>query len=71
MFQRLSLDLGLLQMRKVVHIPVVFAGETSFHIACLLAYKFSLLAYSEAVRVMGAFRNHGYLFQRKHRRGPR
>jgi len=43
------LDLGFLQIREVVDIPVVFAAETSFHIACLLAHKFSLLAYNEAL----------------------
>ena len=43
------LDLGFLEIREVVNIPVVFAAETSFHIAAVLAHKFSLLAYNESL----------------------
>jgi allantoin racemase len=42
-------DPGSLQIREVVDIPVVFAAETSFHLACLLAHKFSLLGYNAAL----------------------
>lgn len=36
-------DLGYAELREAVDIPVVFMGETSYLLACLLAPKFSLL----------------------------
>ena len=41
------LDTGFLQIREVVDIPVAFSAETSFHFACLLARKFSILSYEQ------------------------
>lgn len=41
-------DPGFYELRQVVNIPVVNAGETAFHMASLLAPKFALLAYNEA-----------------------
>ncbi|UCG65980.1 MAG: hypothetical protein JSW12_02710 [Deltaproteobacteria bacterium] len=41
------LDLGFFEIREVVDIPVIFAAEISFHLACLLSHKFALLAYNE------------------------
>jgi len=38
---------GFFELREAVDIPVVFAFETSCHIACLLGPKFALLAYRE------------------------
>ncbi len=42
-------DPGSLQIREVINIPVVFAAETSFHLACLLGHRFSLLGYNAAL----------------------
>ena len=36
-------DLGYSELREAVDIPVVFMGETSYLVACLLAPKFSLI----------------------------
>ena len=36
-------DLGYAELREAVDIPVVFMGETSYLLACLLAPKFSLV----------------------------
>jgi len=41
-------DLGYSELRETVDIPVVFLGETSYLIACLLAPKFSLIHNDEA-----------------------
>lgn len=43
------LDQGFYEIREVVDIPVVFIGETCFHIASLLAPKFALLADNESM----------------------
>ena len=40
------LDLGFYSLREVVNIPVALSLETSCHVACLLAPKFSLLGYN-------------------------
>lgn len=42
-------DLGYLQIKELVDIPVGFAAETSFHVACMLAPKFSLLSPNQAL----------------------
>ena len=39
-----TLDPGYLEIRNIVNIPVAFLGENCFHIASLLADKFSMLA---------------------------
>ena len=41
-------DPGFFQLRQVLNIPVVNAGETAFYMSCLLAPKFAMLAYNEA-----------------------
>jgi Asp/Glu/hydantoin racemase len=41
------LDTGSLQIREVIDIPAAFSAETSFHFACLLARKFSILSYEQ------------------------
>ncbi len=41
-------DLGYSELREAVDIPVVFMGETSYLVACLLAPKFSLIHTDEA-----------------------
>ena len=43
------LDLGLREIRGIVDIPVVFSLETSLHVACLLARKYTLIAPNELV----------------------
>lgn len=45
------LDLGFFEIREAIDIPVVFAAEISFHVACLLADKFALLAYNEPLMI--------------------
>ena len=41
-------DLGYSELREAVGIPVVFMGETSYLLACLLAPQFSLIHTDEA-----------------------
>jgi allantoin racemase len=43
------LDPGFLEVREVIRIPVIFAAEVCFHLACMLVQKFALLGYNEAV----------------------
>jgi len=43
------LDPGFFELREAVDIPVVFAFETSCHLACMLGPKFALLAYNEII----------------------
>ncbi len=43
------LDPGFNQIREAVDIPVAFGAETSLHLACILAHKFSIVAYNEAL----------------------
>ncbi len=40
-------DLGYSELREAVDIPVVFAGEASYHYASLVARKFAVIAYDE------------------------
>jgi len=42
-----TLDPGFYEIREVVSIPVAFLSESCFHLASILADKFSLLAHSE------------------------
>ncbi|MFC1981653.1 aspartate/glutamate racemase family protein, partial [Chloroflexota bacterium] len=44
-----TLDPGAIYLREILDIPVAFIAETSFHVACLLAPKFSLIAATETV----------------------
>lgn len=39
--------LGYAELREAVDIPVVFIGEASYHVACLLARKFAVIHYDE------------------------
>lgn len=41
-------DPGLLEIKEVIAIPVAFLSESCFHLACLLADRFSLLALGRA-----------------------
>ncbi len=41
-------DPGFYELRQIVNIPVVSAGETGFYMACQLAPKFAILAYNAA-----------------------
>jgi len=40
-------DLGHSELREAVDIPVVFAGEASYHFASLVARKWAVIAYDE------------------------
>ena len=40
-------DLGYAELREAVDIPVVFIGETSYQVACLLARKFAVILNDE------------------------
>jgi Asp/Glu/hydantoin racemase len=40
-------DIGLNELREAVEIPVVFSGETSYHVACMLAAKFAVIINDE------------------------
>ena len=44
-----TLDPGFLEVREVVDIPVAFLSESCFHLASILADKFSLLSYNKAI----------------------
>jgi len=41
-------DPAFYELRQTVNIPLVSAGETAFHMACLLAPKFAILSYNVA-----------------------
>ncbi len=43
------LDLAFYEIRDVLEIPVLFIAETSFHMSCLLAPNFSIIAVNESV----------------------
>lgn len=43
------LDLAFYELREILHIPVLFIAETSFHAACILAPNFSVIAPNEEV----------------------
>lgn len=43
------LDLAFYEIRDVLEIPVLFIAETSFHMSCLLAPSFSIVAVNEPV----------------------
>lgn len=43
-----TMDMGFYEIREIVSIPVTFLSESCFHLACLLADKFALLANSES-----------------------
>ena len=47
-----TLDPGFFEIREVVSIPVAFLSESCFHLASILADKFSLLAHSENTMAM-------------------
>lgn len=40
-------DLGRDELREAVDIPVVFAGEASYHFASMVAHKWAVVAYDE------------------------
>jgi Asp/Glu/hydantoin racemase len=40
-------DLGHAEIREAVDIPVLFSGETSYHVACMLASKFAVIINDE------------------------
>jgi len=40
-------DLGHSEIKEAVDIPVLFSGETSYHIACMLASKFAVIINDE------------------------
>lgn len=44
-----TLDPGFLEIREVVNIPVAFLSESCFHLASILANKFSLLSYNKSI----------------------
>jgi Asp/Glu/hydantoin racemase len=44
-----TLDPGFIEIREVVDIPVAFLAESCFHLAAILADKFSLLAYNKSI----------------------
>ncbi len=44
-----TLDPGLPQIKEIVDIPVAFLFESCLHLACVLAGKFSLIAYNRDV----------------------
>ncbi len=48
-------------LRSVLDIPIVFAGETSMHLACLIGKKFGFVARTErtADRISSNIRNYG------------
>jgi allantoin racemase len=48
-------------LRSVLDIPVIFAGETSMHLACLIGKKFGFVARTErtADRISSNIRNYG------------
>jgi allantoin racemase len=48
-------------LRSVLDIPIVFAGETSMHLACLVGKKFGFVARTErtADRISSNIRNYG------------
>jgi Asp/Glu/hydantoin racemase len=56
-----TLDLGAVYLREVLDIPVAFIAESSFHIACLLARKFSIITVNEGMlrRQMELVRDNG------------
>jgi len=45
-----TLDPGYFEIKEVVRIPVIFLSETCFHLASILADKFSLLANSKNIQ---------------------
>ena len=44
-----TLDPGAVYLREVLDIPVAFIAESSFHVACLLAPRFSFIASGKAI----------------------
>ena len=54
-------DLGYAELREAVDIPVVFMGETSYLLACLLSPRFSLINPDEASLhdAMGLIKKYG------------
>jgi allantoin racemase len=44
-----TLDPGFLEVREVIGIPVAFLSESCFHLATMLADKFSLISYNAAI----------------------
>lgn len=50
-------------LRSVLDIPVIFAGETSMHLACLIGKKFAFVARTErtADRIFANVRDYGLL----------
>lgn len=50
-------------LRSVLDIPVIFAGETSMHLACLIGKKFAFVARTErtAQRIFANVRDYGLL----------
>ncbi|MFC1981665.1 aspartate/glutamate racemase family protein [Chloroflexota bacterium] len=54
-------DPGFYELREMLNIPVVFILESSLHLACLLAAKFSFLTHNEwlLLRVTERVKNYG------------
>ena len=44
-----TLDPGFFEVREVIEIPVAFLSESCFHLATVLADKFSLISYNEVM----------------------
>jgi len=46
----MEIDLGYLEVRNVVHLPVSFLSESSLHLACVLANKFSVICWNRPLK---------------------